>query len=176
MNIKYVTRNYKPNAHFKEILEKKLSKLDKYFSNDVECKVNTSQQNDFYKLEITINAKGAFFRSEVLSDNMYDNIDIALPKIEKQIVKHSDKFASKFKTDAFNNPELMFLNEKPEKVAAKIVKTKSFELLPTTVEDAIAQMEALGHNFYIFLNVKSGHVNVVYKRNDNDNGLIEVTF
>ncbi len=176
MKIKYVTRNYKPTTHFKDILEKKLSKLDKYFSSDVECKINTSEQNNFYKLEITINAKGAFFRSEVLSDNMYDNIDIALPKIEKQVVKHSDKFASKFKADAFASPELMFLQEKPEQVASKIVKTKSFELLPTTVDDAVAQMEALGHNFYIFLNVESGHVNVVYKRNDNNNGLIEVTF
>lgn len=176
MKIKYVTKNYKPSDNLKEILEKKINKLEKYFSDDVEVKVNLSEQAKKFKLEITINAKGAFFRSEVISDNMYNNIDLALPKIERQIIKHGDKFASKFRTDAFAKNELLFLEEKPEFEPVKIVKTKRFELLPTTVEDAIAQMEALGHNFYIFLNVENGKVSVVYQRNDNKYGLIEVTY
>lgn len=176
MNIKYVTKNYKPSDKFKEILEKKVDKLEKYFSSDVEVKVNLSEQANQFKLELTINSKGSFFRSEVVSDNMYNNIDLALPKIEKQIVKHGDRFMTKLKKDAFVSPELMFLQDKPTESKSKVVKTKNFELLPTTVDDAIAQMEALGHNFYIFLNVENSKVSVVYKRNDNDNGLIEVTF
>jgi len=175
MNIKYVTKTYKPSDRFKEVLEKKINKLEKYFSDDVEVKVNLSEQANLFKLEVTINSKGAFFRSEVVSDNMYNNIDVALPKIERQVVKHSKKFADKFKSDAFALPELLFLDEKPEASIAKVVKTKRFELLPTTVDDAIAQMEALGHAFYIFLNVETGLVSVVYRRNDNDHGLIEVT-
>lgn len=176
MKIKYVTKNYKPTTNFKEILEKKIDKLEKYFSSDVDVKINLGQQGKFYKLEITFNSKGAFFRSEVVSDNMYNNIDLALPKIEKQIIKHSDKFSTKLKADAFISPELMFLEEKPELISSKVVKTKKFELIPTNVDDAVAQMEALGHNFYIFLNVENGKVCVVYKRNDNNNGLIEVSF
>lgn len=174
MKIKYISKNYKPAKRFKEVLEKKLEKLDKYFADDAAAKVNLTNDGKFDKLEITINSKGAFFRSEVVSDNMYNNIDFALPKIERQIVKHSKKFASKLKASAFEKPDLMFLDEKPEEEKVKIVKTKRFELLPTTVEDAIAQMEALGHNFYIFLNVDNDLISVVYKRNDNNHGVIEV--
>lgn len=176
MNIKYVIKNYKPTSHFKEILEKKINKLEKYFSDDADVKVNLTKQANFYKLEVTISVKGSFFRSEVISDNMYNNVDLALPKIERQIIKHGDKFASKLKKDAFATSELMFLEEQPEIKKSTIVKTKKFELLPTSVEDAIAQMEALGHNFYVFYNIETGNVNVVYKRRDNENGLIEVTF
>lgn len=176
MKIKYLSKNYKISSNFKEILEKKLNKLDKYFTSDSQCKVNATKEGNSYKLELTINAKGAFFRSEVLSDNMYNNIDLAMPKIEKQIIKHSDKFADKFRPDAFAVPDLMFLSEKPELSPSKVVKTKRFELVPSTVEDAVAQMEALEHNFYIFLNVETGLVSVVYRRNDSNNGLIEVTF
>jgi putative sigma-54 modulation protein len=176
MNIKYVTNNYNPSPKLKEILEKKINKLEKYFNSDVDVKVNLSQQNKMYKMEITINAKGSFFRSEVLSDDMFANIDLALPKIEKQVLKYGDKFNAKFKKDAFLLPDLMFLNEKPEKTPSKIVKTKTFELEPTDVLDAVAQMEALDHNFYVFLNAETNKVNVVYKRNDNNFGLIDLIY
>jgi len=176
MNIKYVTKNYKTTDKFKEILEKKISKLEKYFNEDVDIKVNLGKEGKLYKMEVTINSKGAFFRSEVLSDNMYNNIDLALPRIERQVVKHGDKFLTKLKKDAFLSPELMFLDEKPEVKSSPVIKTKKFELLPTNVENAIAQMESLGHMFYVFLNVETGKVNVVYKRNDNNNGLIELSY
>ena len=119
-----------------------------------------------------------FFRSEVTSDNMYNNIDLALPKIEKQIVKQGSKFKSKLKKDAFLSNELMFLAQTEEevKVSPKLVKTKSFELDPLTVEDAESYMEALDHNFFIFLNAETGKVNVIYKRNDTNYGLIEVNY
>lgn len=174
MKIKYVSKNYKPATRFKEVLEKKLDKLDRYFADDASVKVNLTHEGKLDKLELTINSKGAFFRSEVVSDNMYNNIDIALPKIERQVIKHGAKFASKLKATAFAEAEPLFLQEKPKKVVSKIAKTKRFELLPTTVEDAIAQMEALGHDFYIFLNVDNGLVSVVYRRNDNNHGVIEV--
>lgn len=177
MNIKYVARNYKPSDGFKEILEKKLEKFEKYFNEDAEVKINLHQQANMYKLEVTISVKGSFFRSEVISDNMYNNIDLALPKIERQLIKHGSKFATKLKKDAFVSPDLLFLSEKPEvNSATKVVKTKKFELVPTTIEDAEAQMEALGHNFYVFLNALNNKVSIVYKRNDNNNGLIEVEF
>ncbi len=176
MKIKYIAKTYKPSSKFKEILEKKIDKLEKYFTSDADAKVNLSQIGNFYKLELTINSKGAFFRSEVTSDNMYTNIDLALPKLERQLVKFSDRFASKLKKDAFENPELLFLNEKPEKVESSVVRVKRFELVPITVDEAISQMEALGHAFYIFLNLETDKVSVVYKRDGGDVGLIEVTY
>ena len=176
MKITYKKKNYDLTDKFKDILEKKLNKLEKYFDANAQVKVNCINQAKQDKLEITINCKGMFFRSEVLSDNMYNNIDLALPKIEKQIVKQGSKLKSKFKKDAFIGADFMFLEEKPEPETSKLVKRKKFELDPLTVEDAEMYMEALDHNFYIFLNAETGKVNVVYKRNDRNYGLIEVEY
>jgi len=174
MDIKYVARNYKIADKFKEVIEKKLNKLDKYFNKDVDVKVVCSEQADKFKLEITINSSGMFLRSEVTTDNMYNNIDLALPKLEKQIVKNTKKYKNKFAEKAYS-AELEFIDEYPEVSKSKVVKTKSFDLDPITVEDAQAFMEAVGHNFYVFLNVKTGEVNVLYKRNDGNLGLIEIS-
>lgn len=173
MEIKYVAKNYKISDKFKDVIEKKLSKIEKYFNRDVELKVVCTEQNDRQKLEITINSAGLYLRSEVESDNMYNNIDLALPKLEKQIVKSNKKYKNKFADKAaFDTFE--YIEAEPETVPVKVVKTKSFELDPISVEDAEAYMEAVGHNFYVFLNGETGEINVLYKRNDGNLGLIEV--
>lgn len=174
MRINYVAKNYKISNKFKEIIEKKLEKLSKYFRKDYEVKVNCIEQGDVQKLEITINADGMFLRSEVVSDNMYNNIDLAMPKIEKQIIKNSSRDKSKF-LRTVNDP-FEFLTEVPAAVSPKLVRKKRFELEPLTIEDAETNMLALGHNFYIFLNVETGKVSVLYSRADNDLGLIEVDY
>lgn len=174
MKITYVSKNYKISPKFKEILEKKLDKLEKYFNKDCDVRVNCSSQADVEKLEISMNAEGMFYRSEVLSDNMYNNIDLSLPKIEKQIIKYATKNKTKALKD-FEN-KLEFLKELPVMETSKIVKTKKFDLEPQTIEDAEFNLEALGHTFYIFLNAKTGKINVLYKRNDGFLGLIEVEY
>ncbi len=173
MKIKYYAKNYKITNKFKEVIEKKLEKLERYFTNDYDIKVACSVQNNNNKLEITINADGLFLRSEVVSDNMYNNIDLALPKIEKQIVKNASKYRSKFKR---TTNEFEFLTEMPEVALPKIARRKKFDLQPMTEKDAEAQMEALGHTFFVFLNVKTGLISVLYKRNDNNLGIIEITY
>ena len=173
MKISYASKNYKITEKFKEIVERKLSKFDRYFTKNYDVKVNCTEQNKKSKLEITVNADGMFVRSEVWGDNMYNNIDLAMPKLEKQIVKGADRYNAKFKRTT-NKYE--YLEELPVEKVGKLVKTKRFELEPTTVEDAQSYMEALGHSFYIFLNAATGLVSVVYKRSDNNIGLIEITY
>ena len=173
MNIKFVARNYKISDKLKEVIEKKLEKLEKYFNKDVEVKVNCNEENGANKLEITINSSGLFIRSEVSSDNMYNNIDLALPKLERQIVKNTKRFKNKF-ADKISYDSFEYLEEMPSSKTSKVVKSKSFDLDPISVEDAQAFMEALGHNFYVFLNAESGEINILYTRNDGDLGLIEV--
>lgn len=176
MKITYTAKNYNISDKFKEVLERKLNKFERYFDDDATVKVNCTEQAKLHKLEITINSKGMFFRSEVTSDEMYNNIDLALPKIEKQIVKQGSKFKTKLKKDAFVG-DIMFAEAMEEpKQESKLVKVKKFELDPLTVEDAESYMEALDHNFYIFLNAETGKVSVVYKRNDKNYGLIEVDY
>ncbi len=174
MKINYISKNYKISDRFKEIIEKKLAKLEKYFSKNYDVKVNCIEQADKQKLEVSINADGMFFRSEVVSDNMFNNIDLALPKIERQIVKLSTK--TKAKTAKDFAPVLEFLDEMPAEDTLKVVKTKRFELEPMTIEDAEFNLDMLGHSFYVFLNAKSGEVNILYKRTDGDLGLIELEY
>ena len=173
MEIKYVAKNYKISDKFKDIIEKKLSKMERYFDKNVEIKVSCTEQNDRCKLELTINSSGLYLRSEVESDNMYNNIDTALPKLEKQIIKNNKKYRNKFAEKAtFDTFE--FLDEAPKMEQQKVVKTKTFDLDPISVEDAEAYMEAVGHSFYVFLNGETGEINIIYKRNDGNLGLIEV--
>lgn len=174
MTVKYYVKDYKITQNFKDILEKKLSKLDKYFAKDYDVKVACSTQNRQEKLEITINADGLYIRSEVASDNMYNNIDLAMPKIEKQIVKNGERYKQKFKN--VEKATFEYISEMPVVANGKVVKEKHFELEPITLSDAEAQMEALGHNFFIFLNAETGLVSVLYKRNDQDLGLIDITY
>lgn len=177
MKINYIEKSYKIADKFKDIIEKKLEKLDRYFENDVAIKVNCSQQGKMEKLEITINADNFFFRSEVISENMYANIDEALPKLEKQIVKNNGKYKSKYKKGGIKREDLQFIDEVEDSTPiSKVVRKKSFEVYPISVKDAQANMEALGHTFYIFVNDETGKLNVLYKRNDNDLGLIEVLY
>jgi len=172
MDIKYVAKNYKISDKFKDVLEKKLGKMERYFNKDVDVKVVCTEQNERCKLELTINSAGLYLRSEVESDNMYNNIDTALPKLEKQIVKstkkYKNKFAEKVSYDAFE-----FIDEEPKAEKHKVVKTKIFDLEPISVEDAEAFMDAVGHNFYVFLNGETGEISVLYRRNDGELGLIE---
>jgi len=174
MKINYVSKNYKISDRFKEIIEKKLNKLEKYFNKNFDVKVNCIEQNDTHKLEISINADGMFFRSEVLSDNMFNNIDLALPKIERQIIKICTKTKTKSMKDMGN--ALEFLEELPVEVTHKVVKTKRFELEPMTIEDAEFNLDMLGHSFFVFLNAKSGEVNIIYRRTDGDLGIIEIDY
>ena len=110
---------------------------------------------------------------------MYDNIDLALPKLERQIVRHREKKIDSKKTDKKVKDAVEtfeFIEEMPELKLPDVTKIKKFELAPTMLEEAKDAIERLGHSFYIFLNAETGKVNVLYRRNDGKYGLIEVTF
>ena len=172
MKIKFVERNYKIADRFKEVMKAKLEKLKRYFGDDATVTVACVKQNKQEKLEITVSNKGILFRSEVMSDNMYDNIDLALPKLEKQIVRNREK-----KIDAKKKKnEFEFIYEMPEVKLPEVFKKKSFNLDPMSEDEAKDAIERLGHTFYIFLNAESGKVNVLYRRNDGKVGLIEVNY
>ena len=133
-------------------------------------------ENKTYKMELTISNKGQLFRAETMGENMYENIDLILPKIEKQIIKQSSKKRDMFKKSAFDEAGYLFLEEKPEVKEKDVFKRKSFELVPETVEDAKYQLDNLEHDFYVFLNAETGKVNVIYKRRDDKLGLIECKY
>jgi putative sigma-54 modulation protein len=102
---------------------------------------------------------------------MYDNIDLVLPKLEKQIIKHHNKIKSK--KGNVKDLDVYAVEESKVIPKQKVVREKVFDLVPMTVDDAIEEIELLGHDFYVFLNKATGNVCVLYLRNDKDYGLIE---
>lgn len=177
MKITYVEKNYKISDRFKEILNGKLEKLNKYFGDDANIRVVCGKQNKVEKLEINVTNKGLLFRSEVSGGNMYENIDLALPKLERQIVRdRQKKIDVKKKAQKDLSIGFEFLDEMPELKLPDISRTKVFDLDPMQIEDAKDAIERIGHSFFVFLNAETGKVNIIYRRNDGKFGLIEVNY
>ncbi len=174
MKIEFIERNYKISKKLKEIISEKIERLSKYFGDDAKAKVLCSEQNKQKKLELTIVNKGVLYRSEVSSDDMFANIDLAMPKIERQIVRRKDKKIAKNRVKEL--PAFEFLTEEPEIKLPDIFKKKVFDLEPITIEDAKDYIDRLGHEFFVFLNAETGKVNVLYRRRDGKFGLIEVNY
>lgn len=173
MRIEFVCRNYNASEKLKDIITRKVDKLDKFFEDDTKAKIVLKENKDIETLEITIAVTGGLIRAEVYGDNMYNLIDLAIPKLEKQIIRHYGKIKDKkFKIKEIDlaAPEAAEANKEPEK---KVVRSKAYTMVPMTVEDAIEEMELVGHDFYVFLDRASGNVSVLYSRNDGDYGLIE---
>lgn len=169
-------KNYTPSDKLKETIEKKFEKLDKYFSNEITGNVMTIKEKGTYKVEATINAKGTIFRAEVRANDPYDAVDRVIEKLSNQMSKFKTKLQRKHR----GQKDVMFAElpayEDDHEEEIKVVKKKKFELTPMTVDEAILQMEMLEHNFFVFLNIETDAVNVVYQRNDKDYGLLETTY
>ncbi len=171
MRIEISEKNCKASEKLVGVVEKKVSRLSKYFDDDAVCSVYLKQENKYLKTEITIYYKGNMVRAEVSGDNFYDNIDAVLPKIERQIYKHKTKIEDKLKKDAFLGKQLFFRDD-VDAEESKLVKTKTFELTPMTTEEAAEQLDLLGHSFYVFQDADTGDVRVVYLRQSGDIGLL----
>ncbi|MBE3591823.1 MAG: ribosome-associated translation inhibitor RaiA [Thermoanaerobacter sp.] len=156
---------------------KNVSKLSKYFPQDTEVRTVLSVQKNNHIAEITIPFKGIIFRAEEVSDDMYVSIDRVVDKIEKQILKHKAKLKNRFGANESIRFEIPpFYGEakgEEEEGSFEIVKTKRFPIKPMSPEEAILQMNLLGHNFFVFTNADTDTINVVYKRKDGKYGLIE---
>ncbi len=180
MNIEYLCKNYDASDKLKSIIDKKVQKLDKFFDDDTRIKIglkkgNTRNTDDLYTLELTIMLDGAIMRAEVTTDNMYSNIDLAIPKLEKQIIHHHKKIESKTKKLRIKDFSAIpdDIPEEEVKEEKTLVRSKCYTLIPMSVDDAIEELELIGHNFYVFLNKATNSINVLYVRNDGNYGLIE---
>lgn len=174
MRIDYQTKNYKAKESLKEVIDKKIQRLDKYFDDDVNVKVMMREAKEIETMELTIFLGSTVLRAEVTGEvgqTMYDLIDIAIPKLEKQIKKFHTIIASKSKK--FRQKELVETIKSEEKQTNEIVRTKSFDLVAMDEIEAMAELELVGHSFFVFLNKSSEKVNVIYRRNDGNYGIIE---
>ena len=177
MKIEINSKNYNVSEKLREIITKKIERLDRYFFDDASAYVLCKYENEQYKMEITIRDRRTTFRSEVSGDNMYENIDHALPKVERQIYKNKDKLKDRIRANSFDTKEFLFLADEPKVQPSKISRKKTFELEPIDIEEAILALDSTDHDFYVFLNAETNKVNVLYKRNNNrDFGQIELDY
>ena len=152
MRIEIIARNYRVSDRLREIIDKKMEKFSRYFEDDAKAVVTLREVGkDKYAMEITIFFGGNMVRSEVVSDNMYNNIDIALPKIEGQIRKHRTKLGKRIRQTAIDEASIYEPQPAQEK-KRELVRTKTLDLKKISVEEALEEMELVDHDFYIFLN------------------------
>ena len=155
-------------------IEEKLGKLDKYFENPDEITasvlVRESGIND--KVEVTIPIKTTILRAEVSTKNLYEAIDLVVEKLERQIRKNKTRMnkINKESIVAFIDFEIT----EEEKKEESVVKRKTVEMKPMSEEEAILQMNLIGHDFFIFKNSATDEVSVLYRRNDEQYGIIDV--
>jgi putative sigma-54 modulation protein len=174
MKIQISAKNYPMSDKLSNYIEKKLGKLDKYFNEDVTANVVVSKLRDVPKFEATINAKQAVFRAEMVNDSIYDAVDMATEKLANQMSKLKGKLEARYKDN--KALKLEFIPE-PEtedfEEDLAIVRRKNVELAPMVAEEAVLQMEMLGHDFFVFLDMDTDAVSVVYRRKGGEYGLIE---
>ncbi|MBN2557937.1 MAG: ribosome-associated translation inhibitor RaiA [Clostridia bacterium] len=152
--------------------EKKFSRLEKYFSREAEAELTFINQKhgNLIKLEATILYKGMVFRSEAENHDVLAVIDKAVDVIDRQIRKNKTKLEKRFHSGAF---EGFGIENEYEQTDYNVVKIKRFPIKPMSVEEAVLQMELIGHEFFMFRNAEDEQINVVYKRKNGDYGLIE---
>lgn len=158
----------------KSYIEEKIGKLDKYFddSSDITCSVVVKIRGKSQKIEITIPAMHYTLRSEESHDDLYAAIDLTVDKLERQIRKNKTKINSKIKKNLIQNFE-MDLEDNFEDDELEIIKRKKVDMKPMSEEEAVLQMNMLGHSFFVFKDADTGNVCVLYVRKDGNYGLIE---
>ena len=172
MKLEIVAKNYRVTDRLEQILEAKTKRLDKYFPDDrTPCKVVLSDLGRQCKMEISINYHGTHIRSEVVGDTMYYNVDAALPKLERQLIKHREKLNKSYKLPE-RPAEYEFVSD-VEVTPLKIAKTKRFAVDTMTAIEAAENLELVDHDFYVFVNAETGNVEVVYRRKDGAIGLLQ---
>ena len=153
----------------KAITEKRVAKLEKFFDGEPEITVLFGKKRNLENAEITLVSGGTIFRSEVESDTYNSALDEAIENILRQIRKNKTRLARNLRADAMDFFEEDGESEEPE----FYIRRKSFPIKPMSAEEAILQMELLGHMFFVFRDAETDETCVVYKRKDGAYGLIE---
>lgn len=180
-------KNFVISDRIREYVEKKIGKLDRYLPTIDEARVEITQEKtksakDRNIVQVTLRANGTILRAEDRSEAIYASIDAVSNKIHRQIVRYKGKRIDRWQGSKHKQrPDDEMLPELDEEVMTAIaeeqertiVRTKQFMIDPMTEEEAIEQMELLGHSFFVFFNANLGRINVIYKRADQNYGLLD---
>lgn len=175
MNLQVRGRNIEVTDALKDYVLKRVGKLDKYLDNAVDAMATMSVEKGIHRIEVTIPLNGMYLRGEEGTGDMYSSIDLVVEKLEKQINKYKGKLSRRGVRFA-GEPRYVPSTPVQEDDTPRLVRTKRFAIKPMPVEEAVLQMNLLGHSFFVFSNAETEQVNVVYKRKDGNYGLIEQEF
>lgn len=177
MKFNIIGRKVNLKDNFKERVYKKLGKFEKIFAEDAEAVVTVTLEKNRQTVEVTIRDNGMMYRAESTALEMNDALDAVVDILGGQIRKNKTKLSKKLKPDSF---EQYFANEPTgyddvslEEDDYAVVRTKTFSVKPLNVEEAILQMNMIGHEFFMFRNCNTNEINVVYKRKNGTYGLLE---
>lgn len=176
MRVTVKGKNVEVTPPLQEYAEKKVQKLEKYFHSMKEAIVTQSTQRNWRIVEVTLEGDGILLRGEERSDDMYASIDQVVEKLEKQIKRFKGKLINRVHPEEPPKEHVSVMPDEYEALSEhspQIVRTKRVTLEPMPPEEAAAQMELLGHDFFVFLNAETDLTSVIYKRKDGDYGLIE---
>ena len=175
MKFQFSEKKVKLPGNVHAYAEKKVMKLARFFEEDAEALIVFSVEKNRNNVELTVRGAGAIFRAKESTSDMFASIDAAIGSIENQIRRNKTRLAKRLRKDAFvrTADETSFAAE-PAEDELSIDRMKSFYFKPMTREEAVMQMNLLGHSFFAFRDEDNGGTfAVVYKRNDGGYGLID---
>ncbi len=175
MRITVTGRKVNLRDNFKELATRKLSRFDRIFDEDAQANVVVTLERNRQTVEITIKSQGMIYRAEATDFEMNDALDQVVSALGRQIRKNKSRLAKEIHSAALDQyvQDYLHSTEEEDNSEYKIVRTKHFFIKPLSVEEAILQMNLLGHQFFMFRDESTGEIDVVYKRKDGNYGLLE---
>ncbi len=177
MKVDLVSRGLEVTDDLRDHVEKKLGKIEKYFAKGVPAQVVLSSERGRQIVEITLPLDGMVVRGQEANSDVYAAVNLAVERIERRIEKYRARFQRRKREGRAQArsvaPEARAPEAAPATEEPKVVKVKRFYIKPMAVDEAILQMNLLGHDFFVFMSSETEQVNVLYRRKDGDYGLIE---
>ncbi|MEG0803395.1 MAG: ribosome-associated translation inhibitor RaiA [Pygmaiobacter sp.] len=170
MKVTTAGRKVALKQNFIDRAQDRLAKLDKFFSEDASAQITVTVEKDWQTVEVTVHDKGFVARAEKDAPSMEEALDAAVDVLTRQIVKNRRRLENRLYKPAFDDFAPLHADDEEEPFA--IVREKHFYVKPNTVEEAILEMNLVGHSFYLFRNVDSDEINVVYRRKNGSYGLL----
>lgn len=175
MDVIIAGRKVNLRDNFKDMVRDKLTKFDRIFGESEKAYVTVTVESKYQRVEITIRHKNKVYRSESDTDDMNESLDNAISAIGRQIRKNKSRLQKQIKSEVIEdyiaNDEFDMSDAGENKI--EIARTKKIPIKPVSVEEAILEMDLVGHQFYMFTNCETDEINVVYKRKDGKYGLLE---
>lgn len=172
-------KNVEVTDRLRDYVHKKIGKLDRYLPTISEAWVELSVEGtraaqDRQVCQVTVRSNGTILRAEERSDDMFNSIDTVLDKMYRQIARYKGKRQNRWRgAGMVAEPLPLEIEETQFEEEARIVRSKRFPMTPMDAEEAVEQMELLGHDFFVFYNAEDGQINVLYRRKDGDYGLLQ---